>query len=341
MKKNLRRIAVFLLGVTVCSWWAGCSRPELLPEGDVPPRVFAAFPRPAAGEFSVMTFNLSQYALVDRNGDATPFEPKPRAGAAGIISVIERAAPDVLAVQEMGNQAAWAEFKDRLQQAGLDYRHDVYLRTGKDELNLAVLSRFPIVENNSHTDDIYTIGPSQFPVLRGFLDLGIEVHPEYRFQLMVAHLKSKVFHAYGQAEMRRNEARLLGNHVRAALKANASVNLLVVGDFNDEPASAPVREIKQYQGQVLLHDLRPTDASGDAWTHRLAGDMHHRIDYMLVSEGMLPEVVLEKTYVAHAPELLQASDHRPVVMTFRAHERAPEAAPDIALRRPPEPLSTH
>ena len=138
--------------------------------------------------------------------------------------------------------------------------------------------------------------------------------------------------------MRRNEARLLGNHVRAALKANASVNLLVVGDFNDEPASAPLREIKTYKRQALLHDLRPTAPGGEAWTRRLGEDIYHRVDYMLVSDGMLPEVVLDKTYVMCMPALLRASDHRPLVMTFVAREMSPEAAPDLSTRTPPEIL---
>ena len=47
---------------------AGCSRNESAP----PPAAAApaaGLPRPAAGEFSVMTFNLNQYALADRDGE--------------------------------------------------------------------------------------------------------------------------------------------------------------------------------------------------------------------------------------------------------------------------------
>ena len=201
----------------------------------------AAFPRPAAGEFSVMTFNLHQYALVDRDGVADTLEPKPPEEAAAIVEVVREISPDVLAVQEMGDPAAWAEFKYALRQAGLDYAHEEYLRRGKSILNMAVLSRFPIVAAHSHVDDTYTIGPTQFPLMRGVIEIDVEVNPQYRFRLMVAHLKSKVFHSFGQAEMRRNEARLLNNHVRAALKEDPDLNLLVVGDFNDDPSSAALR----------------------------------------------------------------------------------------------------
>ncbi|HKL21263.1 MAG TPA: hypothetical protein VJ904_05620, partial [Tichowtungia sp.] len=41
------------------------------------------------------------------------------------------------------------------------------------------------------------------------MDVTIQVTPEYRFRLINAHLKSKVYSPLGQTEMRRNEARLL------------------------------------------------------------------------------------------------------------------------------------
>ena len=327
---------IFLVGLSMlaAAGWAGCSlfQSEAPAASDQAP----AFPRPAEGEFSVMTFNLNQYALLDRDGDADTLEPKPPEEAGAIVEVIRQVSPDVLAVEEMGDPAAWAEFKYSLRQAGLEYAHEEYLRRGKSVLNLAVLSRFPIVATNSHVGDTYTIGPTQFPVMRGFVEIDVAVTPQYRLRLMVAHLKSKVFHSFGQAEMRRNEARLLNNHVREAIDGNPAVNLLVVGDFNDDPSSAVLREIRTYKRQTLLHDLRPADPVGDAWTHRENDDTYHRIDYMLASDGLMPEVIPEKAYVVRSPTLLRASDHRPLVAIFSAAERGPEAAPDLSKRLPPE-----
>ena len=312
---------------------AGCL-PGRDTAGPVPPP--APYPRPAEGEFSVMTFNLNRYALVDRDGNPDTLEPKPREEADAIIEVIREVSPDILAVQEMGDPAAWAEFKYSLRQAGLDYGYEEYLRRGKSELNLALLSRFPITARRPHTNDTYTIGPAQFPVLRGFIEVDVEINPAYRLRLIVAHLKSKVFHSFGQAEMRRNEARLLNNHIRDALKENPAVNLLVVGDLNDDPNSAALREIRTYQRKILLHDLRPVDAAGDAWTRRENDDSYQRIDYLLASDGLLPEVLTGKTYAVRSPLLLQASDHWPLVGTFAAAERGPEEAPDLSSRLPPE-----
>jgi endonuclease/exonuclease/phosphatase family metal-dependent hydrolase len=187
-----------------------------------------------------MTFNLDRYALSAPEGldDAAPAAPPP--GADAIVRAIRQASPDVLAVQGMGPPDAWDDFRFRLRQAGLEYRFEEYLSRDDDqELRLAVLSRHPIVSRSPRIRDRYTIGPGQFPVLRGFIELDIEPDPGYRFRLFVAHLKSKRFHEHGQAAMRRTEARQLANHIRASLQENPGLNLLVAGDFSDEPAPAP------------------------------------------------------------------------------------------------------
>ncbi len=328
-----RLAAAGLLLVVLAFGTAACSALDRGPGQSAPET--PALPRPGEGEFSVMTFNLHQYRLSDPGESAEGLVPQPRPGVEGLFRVIQQVSPDILAVQEMGDPPAWADFKHRLRQHGLEYRYEDYQRQDPDDLNLAVLSRYPIVGRHPRTNDIYTIGPFKNPVRRGFIELEIEINPAYRFRLMTAHLKSKLFHEYGQAEMRRNEARLLGNHVRSALHANPHVNLLVVGDFNDVPGSRPLREVLTYQNESILFDLRPTDDAGDAWTQRVESDTHHRVDYMLVNAGMLREVVLDKTYAVRSPLLLNASDHRPLVATFVAQERPADAAPDLSTREPP------
>ena len=336
MKKTPITLCTVSLLAALGLWTCGCSRFESNTSISAPSNA-NGFPRPAKGEFSVMTFNVHQYSLVSPDEKADTLDPKPREEADALIEIIRQASPDILAVQEMGDPAAWDDFKSRLRNAGLkDYTSEEYLRIDPEDRNIALLSRFPIVARNPHTNDLYTIGPTQFPMRRGIIEVDIDVSPSYRLRLLVAHLKSKLFHEYGQAEMRRNEARLLCNHVRASLKENPDINLLVVGDMNDDPSSRPMKEVLQYQDQPILHDLRPEDDSGSAWTYRGSDDSHLRIDYMLVSDGLAPEVVLEKTKVVDFPALHQASDHRPLVATFVATERDPDSAPNLPTRQPHE-----
>lgn len=313
----------------------GCSRIAPAPDDVQSATESAALPRPDEGEFSVMTFNLNHYTLEDSQTDSDSPQPAPRPEANALVERIQHAAPDILAVQGMGPPAAWAEFQYRLRSAGLDYRYEEYLARDDQDIRLGVLSRFPIVARQPHTDDRYTIGPTQFPVLRGFIDIDIEPNPGYRIRLVAAHLKSKRFHEYGQAEMRRNEARLLGNHLRAALTENPDINLLVLGTFNDDPGSRVLRDVLDYQGKPLLFDLRPVDDAGDAWTQRTDADTHLRTDYLLINSGMLNEVVLAKTGILRSAHLLTATDHRPLVATFVAREQPKDQAPDLSARTPP------
>lgn len=283
---------------------------------------------PAADEFSFMTYNLSLYGLTDRDGDGQNDDPKPDAERKAVIDTIAAVRPDVLAVQEIGDAAAYNEFRFALQAAGLSYPHEEYLQRGRSELNLAVLSRFPIVARTPHIDDRYSIGEAEIAVLRGFIDVEIEVTPSYRFRLLTAHLKSKVFHRLGQTEMRRNEARLLNKHVRRILKDNPDANVLVAGDMNDTFQSAALREVTGERGAYLV-DTRPADEVGAVWTHFDPDlDSYARIDYVLVSHGMEPEWVRAKTRVVSGKR--KASDHRPVLAVFRSVDAKPaaEATPD-------------
>lgn len=265
-----------------------------------------------------MTYNVHQYALMDRDGGGEPDDPKPQAERDAVVELIAGARPDILALQEMGGEIVFSRFRQALRDAGLDYPYAELLRRGTIEANLAVLSRFPIVSAQHHTNDWYSIGPAKVPVARGFLDVDIQVTPDYRFRLINAHLKSKVYSPLGQTEMRRNEARLLNKAVREILEENPGINLLVVGDMNDDYASAALREVAGRRGGKLT-DLRPTDSAGDAWTcFQAATDSYSRFDYLFVNEEMRPEVVMDLTRAVRDPLTYKASDHRPVIGVFRA-----------------------
>jgi len=279
---------------------------------------------PGHDEFSVMTWNVEHYSLMDRDGDGRENDPKPEKARKALIAVISRLRPDILVVQEMGAPPMFKEFSFALKEAGLDYPHVEYLRRGTHENNMAVLSRFPIISRQSHTDDRYSMGDAKLPVSRGIIDIDIQVAPDYIFRLFVAHLKSRVHHPLGQTEMRRNEARLLNKHVRAALKDFPGRNILVVGDLNDTYQSAALKEVLGKRTRVLF-DLRPEDNYGEVWSQFSAAlDTYSRIDYALVSRGMWPEVVREKCAVIRDKDVLEASDHRPLYVVFHARDLAPD-----------------
>lgn len=280
---------------------------------------FAGAPpkKTAPDEFSVMTYNLMRFSYEDRDRDGQRDNFKPEEQIAAVLSVIKAVRPDVLAVQEVGDADSFEILKRRLAGIGLEYPHTEYFILPHATVGLAVLSRFPIVQRLNITNETYTIGGESLPVRRGFLCVDIQVSPRYKFRLINVHLKSKLFHPAGQSEMRRNEARLLNKHVRKMLERSKHLNLVVVGDMNDNITSSTLREI--IGRPAYLFDTRPADEVGDVWTHYWdAQETYTRIDYILVSAAMQKEWVPEKSYLPRVPGMLDGSDHRPVVVVFKA-----------------------
>lgn len=271
------------------------------------------------GEFSIMAYNVLRYCLDDRDRDGQHDNEKSRLEKDEVQQIILEAAPDVLALSEMGSQSIFDAFQEELKNKGLDYPYKELAQQGDSRITLALLSKYPITSRQSHLDDRYTIaGVTNRHVSRGYIDVDIEVNPTYAFRILTAHLKSKRKNKLGQTEMRRNEARLLHNHVKAALKDHPDRNLIVVGDLNDGMQSAALKEVLG-PSKKLLFDIRPSDWLGDTWTHfRKWYDDYSRIDYILLSKGMRPELVPEKSRVIRYPVGFTGSDHRPLMAVFKA-----------------------
>jgi endonuclease/exonuclease/phosphatase family metal-dependent hydrolase len=129
-------------------------------------------------------------------------------------------------------------------------------------------------------------------VRRGFLDVTVEVHPEYRLRCVGAHLKSKLPSPEGESLVRRYEAQKLREYLDAILHTNPKVNLLCYGDFNDTKNEASVQAVAGVRGSATyMTELLCRDSLGDRWTHFYrAADQYSRIDYLFASPGLLREV---------------------------------------------------
>lgn len=275
-----------------------------------------------------MTYNLQRFTMDDRDGDGRKNDPKPAAECRALAGIVATANPDILAVQEIGDERSLNTFQAWLNAEGLEYEHAEMLQRGNRDCNLAVLSRFPIVGNIHHTNEWYSIGQAKLTVARGFHETVIEVEDGYRFHLLNAHLKSKVYSRLGQTEMRRNEARLLNKVVRRIQEQNPAARLLVVGDMNDNPNSAAFREVTG-KSRKNLFDLRPVDSGGDAWTyHQTASDMHTRIDYIFTNTEMFSDALPDQSFVVRDKRTYTASDHRPAVAVFSTKRKPPPSGDD-------------
>lgn len=285
----------------------------------------------AAETFRVGTFNVEGY--LEEATDARP--AKPEAAKAKVREIILAMQPDVLALQEIGGTNALLKIQASLAKEGLDLPYWEWVEGADTNIQVAVLSRFPFSARRPHTKENFLLSGRRFRVSRGFAEVDVQVTTNYSFTLLTAHLKSKrpVFSA-DEAELRLEEAKLLRAKIDARLAADPQANLVVLGDFNDTKDAASTKTvIGRYRNKLV--DTRPAERNGDpfpataapptlrniTWTHYYsAEDTYSRIDFLLLSKGMAREWVPDETYIVTIPNWGLASDHRPLVATFRAED---------------------
>ncbi len=290
-----------------------------------------AGPVHAADTFRVATYNLNNYFLTA--SDTRP--AKAPVSIAQIHTNLLALRPDILAVQEISGADGLKHLQSALKGGGLDLPHTELITGGDTNIYVAVLSRFPIVARRSHTNDSFLLHGRRFRIGRGFTEVELQINAGYRLTVMATHLKSKRTVPEGdEAEMRLHEATILREKIDARLKADPNANLVVLGDFNDTKDSKPIKALRG-RGRTALVDTRPAERNGDnlpaeragydprnvTWTyHYGVEDSYLRVDYILISAGLAKEWVREDTYVLAIPNWGLASDHRPLVATFRAQD---------------------
>jgi len=279
--------------------------------GDAPPPVtFAAW-------------NLRNYLhTVSAPGKPAPRDtkPKPAVEVEAVTRILVSLHPDIAGFCEMGAPDDLAALQQRLKAAGIDLPHSEFVQAADTDRHLALLSRHPIVARHSQTQLHYLLDESKLPVQRGFLDVTIQITDSYRLRCIGTHLKSRrdVPEA-NEALMRRNEAHLLRQYADAILTAEPDTNLLVYGDFNDARNAPPVRAITGMRGAATyLTALTPVDAGGQRWTYYFdQSDTYSRVDFLLASKGLNPEIEDEKCIIYSGNDWLAASDHRAVTAVIR------------------------
>lgn len=289
----------------------------------------------------IMSYNVYNY--FDPGMIPQLKSPESRQAVIDTIAVLK---PDVAVLIEMGTEAAAADLLRGLKNKGQEYPfHTVVL--GADPVrHLVILARFTPVEIAHRTDLTYRLKGQTVPVQRGIAHCIFRWDNGYTLHLLAAHLKSKLFNPLGQTDMRRYEARQVRYLADAILKKNAAANILVVGDMNDTPDSSPIKTLynRRRKSDGRLYDLRPVDRYNMAWTHCYdPGDTYTRIDYVLASYGLLPEVDLPRTVIPFIPDWYIASDHRPLIVTIRLREATVTETVlsqfDHCVRRPKAPMS--
>jgi len=284
--------------------------------------VFALSLRLAAEpkEIVIATYNIENYLGSEPPADGGKSRGKPKTEKAieAVIRVVKEINPDILGVCEMGSPERFEDFKKRLADAGLGYVDFEYVQAADPDRHLALVSRFPIIARQSQTDVPFELNGQPEKVRRGFLDVTIQVAPDYALRMVGVHLKSKLAIAEGEAVVRRYEAQQLRRHLEKIFAADPQVNLICYGDFNDTKDQPMFAAVSGVRGTAsYLEALPAKDDLGDRWTHYWkTADLYSRIDYLFVSPALVREVVSGSARVYRSEFWNDASDHRPVFATI-------------------------
>jgi len=312
-------------GLRAAFWLFGCAAPALA-QGDP-----AA---PAVPDLRFTTYNLKNYLHTVRPpAEGSSERPKPIREQQAIVSILLKVKPDILGVCEMGSPEDLAHLQADLKAGGLDLPHLEHVQGDDPARHVALLGRFPIIARQPVTHLRYQLDESGFPVQRGFLDVTVAVSPSYTLRLIGTHLKSRrdVPEA-DQALMRRNEAHLMRQYIDGLLTAGPQTNLLVYGDFNDTRDQPGVKAIKGLTGSAAaLTEIAAEDESGERWTYYYPeADEYSRIDFVLASAALLPEMRESQSFLYGGKDWIKASDHRPVTVVIHPDDNASRPKPKKA-----------
>lgn len=285
-------------------------------------RAEVLFPPADPEEIRIASYNVENYLPMPRRigGKLRTDAGKPESERDAVVRMIKETHPDLIGLMEIGGVSQLDDLKRRLSKAGLDYAHTEYLEGADPTRHVVLLSRYPFTERHSLPDVPLRVGGISLRSPRGILDVTVEPRPGYRLRIVCVHLKAKLeVEAYDATSMRNAEAAFLRRHVREILREDPSARLLVMGDFNETKNDPSIREITgKPEWPDSLRALPLTDDRGESWTeYWAAADIYSRIDYVMVSKKLEPEIDTARSAVARFPFWREASDHCPVVVTLR------------------------
>jgi len=286
---------------------------------------FAAVALLSAAEPERLTFcsyNLKNWLTMDRFDMQTyktlPSAPKPEDERVRVVKILAAIKPDILGVCEIGNADDLADLQKRLKAAGIDLPHTELAHGGDETRRLAILSRLPIKLRNSQTDLKYQLGAQTLPFQRGILHVTIPITPTFDLHCVGVHLKSKrEITEADQAQMRRNEARLLRKHLDSIFTQEPGARILAYGDFNEHRNEPAIGDIigSPRTSDTAMQDVWLKDIDGEVWTHFWdAADIYARLDYCFASRLLRPHLDYRGCYIYSARDFDKASDHRPLVL---------------------------
>lgn len=198
--------------------------------------------------------------------------------------VIAAMAPDVCCLVEVESRPTLRRFDSEIAAALDDYSRFPHLMLidGNDErgIDVGLVSRFPIGAMYSHVDDTDTDGVI---FSRDCAEFEVVLPGGRTLTVLANHFKSK---GYGSAAASNAKRLRQANRVRKILEERYDLDndwVVVAGDFNDTPASAPLHPLTSYRKLHDVLELQFPDPA-DRWTYHYK--KNEQIDFLLVSTAL-------------------------------------------------------
>lgn len=218
-------------------------------------------------------------------------EPVTEAAVANTARVINDLTPDILGVVEAENRVVLKHFTDAQLRDGAAVRYPhVMLIDGNDDrgIDVAILTKegWPLGTVRSHVDDIDGSG-----VIfgRDCPEYEVRTPGGHRLVVLVNHLKSKGYGSQADNnERRRRQAQRVADIYRRLRKDGVSY-VVVLGDFNDTPSSAPLAPLMDATDLRDVSEHTGFDDGGRPGTFGTC-TAANRIDYILLSPALFAKV---------------------------------------------------
>jgi len=292
------------------------------------PHAFRLF----AETLTIVTYNVNNYLPATRVVDGTYHQnyPKPEIEKAALRANLKALNADIVAIQEMGGQPLLNELLLDLKHAGLDYPYAELLDNSFDpDRHLAVLSRRPFTLVRKHTDLTFKyFDNAAEPVKRGLLEVHVDTEAG-DLALFIVHLKSRLTETDHKDDLesairRAGEATAIRDRILKIYPAPSAPDsrFLILGDFNDTRDNRSLRAMSVRGKTQIAAPLPGGDSRGEVWTHFYARqDSYSRHDHIMVSPALKKSVQNNAVMIYDGPDVLTASDHRPVCVRLTLVKR--------------------
>jgi endonuclease/exonuclease/phosphatase family metal-dependent hydrolase len=254
----------------------------------------------------IAVWNVHNYLIDGRliNGKFMPYYPKPEYEKSAIRIGLHKINADIIVFTEIGDIHFVKELQADLAAEGLAYPHAL-CSEGEDPRQIGMLSKI----GPKKTESLILKDPLSEIVTKRPLFVAEFNHEGKSFCLCGLHLKGRMPASKKQAgdlfnDRREAEARAVGKWLQH--KLIESPNLILAGDFNDGPTSAPVEMLTQ--SNFKWYPTR--DEKGENWTY-----CNKKTAELRIFDGFMLSSGFQKTYPSISAKIIidgikWASDHR-------------------------------